>query len=234
MNVDRVAAHFRASWTGGPVPPVPPCDGIGARVLFGTDEGSFSHLSAASQPYPFIIGPESISALCAIPVPMKAMGFIGFDEAWVGNKLRQGNRFRMVLFAAESCDGGFIRATWANLLALTERESPRCADKLRLHRNALETLPYPDLRDKIGYDLEKPPRGKLARVDSFQAFADDSCPGDFGHARAFLRQVFKCTALFRGDGYAYDEEGRRGAAEYLVKRRAIADLAGVQWVPVLP
>ena len=42
--------------------------------------------------------------------------------------------------------------------------------------------------------------------------------------RAFLRWTMKCMELYRGDGYAYDDAGRRGVDEYLIPRMSINSL----------
>ena len=232
MATEHVSTHLRTLLGGETITaPFPSCEGIGARIVFGIQESDFSHLSLPRTPYPFIIGPESISVLCTITTAVEMMRFIGLEDAWVEDKLAQGNRVGMVLFSAQSFDGGFILATWDNLLALVDRESPRCANKIRPHLDVLKQTTYPNLLDMIGFDVERPPAEVRARVATF---ADNSTPGDLGHVRAFFRHTLKCLPLFGGDGYAYNEAGKRGAREYVVMRRAIADLADARWITLLP
>ena len=72
------------------------------------------------------------------------------------------------------------------------------------------------------------------RVTSFAKYAEEACPDDLAHARAFLRATLKCTPLFSGDGYATNEKGERGVREFLARRSKISELPGAQWVVLCP
>ena len=107
------------------------------------------------------------------------------------------------------------------------------AAKLRVHLPKLKVTPYADLIRQIGYDVEDMSPEEKAKVGTFEDYAqrgDDS----LGHARAFLRHTFKCTALFAGDGYTRTDAGTRGTREYLVKRLPVSALPDAQIVELRP
>ena len=206
---------------------------ICGRILFGTSEDAFTHLSGVGQPFPFVIGPESLAGFCDAASHMEMMFAIGFEEEWVRRKLESGNTFKLVLFPASAC-GGMVSPTWDALMNLIERESAECAEKLRPHLQTIRSTPYSELTEKIGYDVNDLSAEQVDKVGTFEAYAAASTPGDLGHARAFLRHTLKCTPLFRGDGFAYSDDGTRGVREYLVKRLPVEALPGAQWVILQP
>jgi len=233
-----LAHAFSSALAGQPLAELPDCDGVGARIVFGTTPDAFEYLSGATQPYPFIVGPEDVQSLLRLSSHAEIMDFIGFEVEWVRGKIAEGNEFRAILFDVESVvqggGQGLISPTWDNLLELVHSESAAAAAKLRPHLPALKQTPYPDLLVQIGYDVEKEmaPEEK-AKVGTFEAYGehgDDS----LGHARAFLRHTLKCTALFAGDGYTRTDGGERGTREYLVKRLPVSALPGAQIVELRP
>lgn len=158
--------------------------------------------------------------------------FVGFEWSWVSEKLSAGLRFRLFLFSLRQAKA--TRATWDNMLCLVGDQSPRCAEKLAPHIPVLKAIPYRELIERIGYDVDRLSGKRRMEVSSFAAFADDAVPSDLGHARAFFRHTLNCTALYRGDGYAYDEQGKRGAREYIIPNTRVQDLPSVTWVDLDP
>ena len=170
--------------------------------------------------------------LCTLRTHRQIIKLVGFEWSWVSKKLSAGLRFRLLLFSLRHAKA--TRATWDNLLRVVGDQSPRCADKLAPHIPALKATPYRELIGRIGYDVDHLSRERRAEVSSFTAFADDAVPSDLGRARAFFRHTLKCTALFRGDGYTYQEDGCRGAREYVVPNTRVQDLPGALWVDLDP
>ena len=67
----------------------PDCDGVGARIVFGTTDADFEYLSGPTQPYPFIVGPEDVQSLLRLSSHAEIMDFIGFEVEWVRRKIAQ-------------------------------------------------------------------------------------------------------------------------------------------------
>ena len=204
----------------------------GARFLYGPRDAPSPRIAPDSQPFPFVVGPEEVCRLCTLRTHRQMLEFVGFEWSWVTEKLAAGHRFRLLLFSFRQAKA--TRATWDNLLGLVADRSPRCAEKLAPHMPDLKATPYLELIERIGYDVDHLSPERQREVSSFAAFADDAVPADLGRARAFFRHALKCTALFRGDGYAYDEHGRRGAREYVMPNTRVEDLPGAARVDLDP
>ena len=132
-----LAHAFFSALAGQPLAELPDCDGVGARIVFGTTDADFEYLSGPTQPYPFIVGPEDVQSLLRLSSHAEIMDFIGFEVEWVRRKIAEGNEFRAILFDVESVvqggGQGLICPTWDNLVELAESESAAAAAKLRPH-----------------------------------------------------------------------------------------------------
>ena len=113
-----------------------------------------------------------------------------------------------------------VVATWENLLLLIEEYSPDCAKKITPFVSVLASMPY----DRYEYSIDKPPTDIYQAVQSFDSFAKSTMPPTASQAIVFLRPEMKCTKLYSGDGYSYDDNGCKGAREYLMPRVKIANL----------
>ena len=160
---------------------------IGGRVCFAMkgNEAGFEYLSNPTQPFPFIVGPDDLTAFCTKPTHMDMMEAIGFERNWVASKIEKGNEFRLVLFPSDGIEHGLISPTWDNILAITQRESPKAGAKLARNLDELRSTPYSDLCEKIGFNVDSIPPEIEAKVSSFDMYGDEA-PDDLAHARAFL------------------------------------------------
>ena len=81
-------------------------------------------------------------AFIKLPSHIDMMQSIGFTRDWVGEKLRLGNEFRLVIFPADA-GKPLISPTWDNLCELTRRESAAAGEKLARHLPELKSTPWP-------------------------------------------------------------------------------------------
>ena len=206
------------------------CGLVGARIVSHFEEAGFEYISKPEQPFPFIIGPDELNKIVKASTHMEMMQLIGIQRARVLKKLSEGQTYRLLIFP-KTAVGGLISPTWDNILELVASESRECGEKLEPHIETMRNMTYLELVEAIGVDPEKTLGTEMyEKCGSFTSYADPSTPGDLRHARVFLRHTLKCTPLFAGDGYAYTEGGERGCREFLVKRKAVADIVGAQWV----
>jgi hypothetical protein len=201
-----------------------------ARVIMTNDleEKTPSWICSANQPFPFIMGPETVTQMRG-KSPIEIMEFIGYERSFVKEKLTQGYRFYIVFFSgfyqhAEMVAGISKRepleATWLNVLSLIKEVSPVCGEKCEMVYGIVQSTNY----DQFEYDIERLSPEVYREVCSFEAFASTLLPITPTLIRAFIRHTMKCTRLYSGDGYSYDEKGRRGAKEYLIPRVPISSL----------
>lgn len=115
-----------------------------------------------------------------------------------------------------------LEATWSNILDLIRDHSPICGAKFASVFDQVCTMAY----DDYDFDVENCPNEIYQAVRSFESFAKTKLPTTPTLVRAFLRHTLKCTRLFTGDGYCCDEQGRRGAKEYLIPRVRLDQLTG--------
>ena len=202
-----------------------------------------SWLSYPNQPFPFVIGPETITLLYGKSV-VEIFDFIGYERSFLKSKLDMGTRYYLVFFSGYKAEGNLhdqdgelsaidepsadfaehhstpLPATWFNLMNLIAEFSSACAAKILPFLPILMSKPY----DSYEFSIENPPIEILCEVNSFESFANSKLPNSPSLARAFLRHTMKCTKLYAGDGYSYDELGNRGAREYLMPRVKLENL----------
>lgn len=201
-------------------------DNTYARIIKGKLDADFEHISSNVAPFPFIMGPETISALVGKST-RDIFNFIGYEDSHLKRTLEEGNHYRIVLFSAV---GGMpqelrapLPATWENVFALVRNSHPGCSAKLKPHWHEVKTQRYEEFTVN-GRHIDSLLPEDYAVATSFEAFASSEEYNTASHARAFLRHSFKLMKLFSGDGYSYSEDGQRGAREYLVPRCAVQDL----------
>ncbi len=200
-----------------------------ARVIMVSNPSEIvpEWISSANQPFPFIIGPETVAQLIGKST-WEIMEFIGYESSFVKEKIAQGQRFFIVFFTGfQFGDHGSkerepLIATWSNLLSLIQETSPICGKKCASVYDVVQTTHYDQFN--FGYEFESIPPEVYWEVCSFEAFENSTLPTTPGLVRAFLRHTMKCTRLYSGDGYCYDEQGNRGAKEYLIPRVRISSL----------
>lgn len=186
------------------------------------DEMLEEYISREDQPFPFVMSGMSYTKLRGKTV-LEMFQFIGFQtdwakDDWLFRKLASGTRFWLVVFG----EGNATPATWAGIMDLTRQQSPACAEKLAPHMEIMANMSIEELVE-LARRVDKVDAEYYATVGTFEGYAA-SDTDTLEHARAFLRHTLKCTTLYRGDGYAYDDQGVRGSEEVLMPRVKIGEL----------
>ena len=127
-------------------------------------------------------------------------------------------KFHLVVFGSQTVQP----ASWDGILELLKGEHSKCYEKVLPHVEVMKTMSLEALKD-LAKSVESWNPEVVADVDSFDKYANSQID-TLQHARSFLRHTLKCTLLFRGDGYAYDDNDVRGTEEYLVPRVQIKNL----------
>lgn len=193
-----------------------------------------------NQPFAFVMGPETVASLVG-KTTIEIMDFIGYERSFVKEKIAEGKKFFLVFFRGyrentneEELGNGSktkrepLEATWSNILTLIQDYSPICGSKCASVYSIVQSTPF----DSFGcdYDIDKAPPEIYREISSFEAFENTSLPTTPALVRAFLRHTMKCTRLFTGDGYSYDQNGHRGSKEFLIPRARIDMLYGASEV----
>ena len=185
-------------------------------------------ISGPNQPYPFAISGKSFKKLSTGKSAKEMFKFIGYEtdyqngngKDWLFKKLELKTKFYLVVFGSD--EQGTFPATWDGILSLLQKHAPACATKIKPHVETMRAMDNDDLLElaKSVEDLEPE---DYALVNNFQSY-EHSSKDSLKHARGFLRHALKCTPLFRGDGFAYDDKNKRGAEEILMPRLKVSEL----------
>lgn len=191
------------------------------RVVFNIPPNFPEYLSSPNQFFPFVIGPEATAQVDLMRDSDEVLKLIGFEKDWIMMKRHQGYQFHFIKFRHHDKLQA-VRASWDGLFDLVQRVSPECFERISPFLDELKTREYSSYSD---FDIENMSALEYSKVCSFESFASNSIDTlTVTYARAFFRHALKCTSLFRGDGYTYDEYGNRGVDEYVVRRMLISDL----------
>lgn len=209
---------------GFPLSP-PPMVGnqIAGRIIRGKTEADFEKLS--DDPNRKIVFLTDAGGLAQM---LGKTGYdmlikVGHHSDHIKKQVEAGKTYRLVVFpASEGSD-----ASWDGLLKVTAEVYPDLATDCRDHAQTLKTTPYADFETQAGYkfhDADEPTDSRFIDYDAYKASAREAW-----QFRAFLYHVLHIRELFKGDGYTYDENGKRGVREYLMANKRVGDIPG-HWV----
>lgn len=184
----------------------------------------FEYLSDATQLFPFVIDPDATAALNGL-THRQAFMSVGYEAAWLDEKITNGLVFRLVVFENDNAGVPPVQATWDGLMQLMETTSPAsilCAEKLQPIWEAIQAVPC--VRGGPIENIDALEEELRPVVASFEGLAAYTLPVTPELGRTFLRHTMKCTPLYRGDGYSWQEDGQRGGREFLIPRVLVASL----------
>lgn len=143
---------------------------------------------------------------------------VGHHSDHIKKQVQAGKSYKIVVFPAVESE----EATWEGLSKVTIKSYPDLADDFCKF--------YPDLTNSKYDDFEKAAGYKFADVDdysnprfmSYDKYINSK--RTVVEFRAFLYHVLHIRELFSGDGYTYDEKGKRGLREFLILNKRISDI----------
>ncbi|KAK3255721.1 hypothetical protein CYMTET_35109 [Cymbomonas tetramitiformis] len=198
----------------------PNTNGLYARLLkFRADAGGEQWLSAESQPFPFVLGPESLHR-CLDATTGDILHLIGATPEWVQQTLAAGFIFRLVIFHGECLAVPPRRASWNGIADFMEDINPVVGGRIRAHLEILRDTPFQDFQFDPMLPLDQ--RAPFCTVDGF--LANGAANATALQVRCFMYYTLKCSRLYRGDGYAYSDDGVQGCDEYVISRCRAEDI----------
>ena len=189
-------------------------------------------ISKSNQPFPFVMAGKSFQELSIGKSALDMFKFIGYETDykvdrkgkvegdWLFKKLELGTKFYLVVFGVDEEES--YPATWDGILSLLQKHEPACATKIAPHIEIMRKMPIEKLLE-LARSVDEFAPEDYALVDTFEHY-ENSGNDSVEDARGFLRHTLKCTTLFRGDGFAYDDKGKRGAEEILMPRVKVSAL----------
>ena len=197
----------------------PPIKGLFGRLLRGSCESDF--LSLTDEPdrrIVFLLDSEGLSEL-----PGKSgyemLIHVGHTPTDIYRRVvEQGKQFKLAVFALSQA----VRlADWQGVIETVSEAYPEHAPALTRNRFALEHFSLAEIEKQAGFKFSDVTSAD-PRYMSSQRFAQSE--QGFWQTRAFLYHVVHLRDLYRGDGYTYNENGQRGAAEYMIPNLLVEQL----------
>jgi len=217
------------------------CELTGRMIHGLPDDPGFGKLLSSDEwkRLSWVFGPDALACFLG-QSPRRICLHLGFGEEWLDRKLKQGKLFKLCVFPSASISA--VNATWDNVAALLEAHYPEVWPKIARHYARIRNSPLEELQAEGGYDMmaanlagrdhatgesssdEYMSLQRLTRIDEPSA----------AQVRQFLWDEIGLKKLFRGDGYTYDDDGRRGSSEYLARQMPLDSIPDAVIVDVEP
>jgi hypothetical protein len=152
---------------------------------------------------------------------------VGHAPHHIETKVKAGYVYKLVVFPETSA----LVGTWESVFNLTTQVYPDIASSVHQHSGEIRKMavsggiaPLQPFEKDAGYlfkDVDDPAHPKFMDIDRYRQSAQSLV-----ELRALLYHTLHLRELFRGDGYTYDEHGRMGVKEYLMRNCPIATIPG--------
>jgi hypothetical protein len=206
---------------GFPLSP-PPMVGnaIAGRIIRGKVDADFEKLSDdPSRKIVFLTDAAGLAKMLG-KSGYEMLITVGHHPDHIKKQLSDGKSYKIVVFPASSA----YDATWDGLLKVTGEVYPDLVPDLRNHAGVFKSSKYDLFESAAGYkfhDVDDPTNPRFMSYDAY--VASSRLPWEL---RAFMYHVLHIKELFRGDGYTYDENGKRGVREFLMANKNVSDIPG--------
>lgn len=221
--IDSLANHTKG------IPPF--VSGVCGRIIRGKTPEDFERLS--DDPNRKVVMLTDASGLAKMfgKSDYQKLGVIGYNPDYTNQLLVKGTTFKLVVFPETSA----ILADWDGVFRVAQQVYPALAGAIRQHGSSLRgsgalqfvngrTKDFADIEAKCGrkfMDCDDSAHPHFMNYDAWEKSAqDDVC------LRALLYHTFYLRELFAGNGFTYNEVGKKGVNEYLMPNCPISDIPG--------
>jgi len=145
---------------------------------------------------------------------------VGHHPDHIQKQVNAGKSYKIVVFPASSASD----ASWDGLLKVTAEVYPDLETDLRKYAAVFKGSAYSTFEISAGYkfhDADDPSDPRFMTYDAY--IASTRLPWQL---RAFMYHALHIKELFKGDGYTYDENGKRGVREFLMANKRVVDIPG--------
>lgn len=208
------------------------------RVIHAKEDDDFLLLSSNRHKGVFykklswVFGPDASSSFAGKDA-IQVCDSLGMSKEWLEQKVRQGKKFKLVVFPVFAGDTFDCKpATWQNVATLVAKLFPEVAAKVERHLPAIQKASYEELSREAQaqdstYDFSQinwAGREVDPRYMSLARLAE--AEGTLVQVRQFLYDELGLANLFKGDGFGYSDSGERQAPEFLAENRRLEDIPG--------
>jgi hypothetical protein len=197
--------------------------GLTGRIIRGKKTEDFETLTNdPKRKLVMLMGGDGLASICGKKT-LDALVLIGYTKDYIQHRVSEGYQFKLVIFKESN---NILLATWDNVLEMVGRVygkdvaikvGNRLLDMKNLHFSAIQDM-------NKSFDLEEIYREGSSSPRYMTAETFEKSQGTAFDVRAFLYHAVHLSKLFSGDGYTYDEQGKRGLKEYIVPNKKLEDL----------
>jgi hypothetical protein len=158
---------------------------------------------------------------------------VGHAPHHIESKVKAGYVYKLVVFPETSA----LLGTWDSVFNLCAEVYPDITNSIRQHSSEIVKLaktggndPLVPFEKAAGYlfkDVDDANHPKFMDIDRYRKSSQGML-----ELRALLYHTLHLRELFRGDGFTYDESGRKGVKEYLMRNQPIATIPGHVLTPL--
>lgn len=152
---------------------------------------------------------------------------VGHAPHHIEGKVKAGYVYKFVVFPETSA----LTGEWKSVWQICASVYPDIAASVQQHARTIIQMshdggitPLKLFEDQAGYlfkDADDPADPRFMDIDRYRASQKTALD-----LRKLLYHTLHLRELFRGDGYTYDESGRRGVQEYFLRNCPIASIPG--------
>ena len=215
------------------VPSPPPfVSGLCGRILRGKTDADFERLSDDPNRLVVMLTDSAGLAKMLGKTGYEMCVIVGHHPDHIKGKLVTGHIYKMVAFAENEA----IVATWDNVFKLAGEVYPDLVPLFAKYGPELKSKSYwkadstgvgsflSGIEAEAGYkfmDVDRQDHPTFMTHAAFLQSAKGMC-----ELRALLYHTLHLRELYSGDGYTYDQMGRKSVKEYLMLNKRIADIKG--------
>jgi len=198
-----------------------PVKGLMARVIKGTSAEDFLSFSKDKKRLiVFFLGPQGLEDLLGLK-GREILEKIGYTADYIDQLKRRNYSFKLVVFKQEE---SFLPATWDNVLQLAGKIKPQVLSKINHQLGRLKKGSFASIQGKAPFIFKDIYFEGRSHHDFMTFERYEKTSGNLWQTRALFYFEFRLTELFAGDGYTYDNKGKRQGKEYIGLNRPIKSL----------
>lgn len=205
--------------------PQPFVSGICGRMIRGTKPSDFETLTDdPSRLVVMLMDSDGLAKLFG-KSGYQILIEIGYRGDYIKQKLDAGNQFKLVVFPQEAAHP----ATWKGVTDVACSVYPELTSCFTKHGAGLQSGSLwggkcfmHEFEKLAGYkfcDADKKADPRFMNIEAYRKSTKTAW-----ELRAFLYHTLHLRELFSGDGFTYNEQGKRQLKEYLMLNKKIADI----------
>jgi len=155
---------------------------------------------------------------------------IGFEIPYIIEKINNGYKFQLLILP-EGNQEIMFQANWEGVSKLVEFAFPEVKSSFDIHFEAMKSTNFEEIQRKADFDFFEARASGKTHPNYFTLERFMISQRSLVETRAFLYHTVGLRELFKGDGYTYTHDGKKGYKEYLVPnhyRHELEDLVVVE------